>query len=65
MTSLAGENKSLIVVGDKGYVSPILFGMFTLGIHAFCFEDTPLGIFEFCLGIEEIEVFRHINSYIP
>ena len=53
-----GENKSLTVAGDEEYEYSILFKMSPLGIPAFCFEDTPLGMFDFCLGIEE---FRNIG----
>ena len=49
----ARENKSLIVVGDKVYESSMLFRMSPLGIPGFLFEDTLLGMLDFCLGIEE------------
>ena len=67
-----GENKFMTIVGDGIYEPSILFRMSLLGIPAFYFEDTPLGIFDFCSGIEKfqenwsfIALLGEFSSYIP
>ena len=60
---LVGESKSLTVAGDEECESSILFRMSPLGIPSFYFEDTPLRMFDFCLGIEEFENIGRSSFY--